>query len=135
MKPSNSVFLLTAVALASCQVSQPQSNQSDTRAGAPIAPVLATADAVDAHSFARPQEARVSHVALDLSVDFDTKRIGGTAALDIARRPDAREIILDDKGLEIASVTDGSKQPLAWKVGAQDPNLGAPLAISLKPDT
>ena len=99
-----------------------------------IAPVLTTADAVDPHSYAKPLEARVTHVALDLDVDFDTKRVSGTAALDIDRKPDAKEIILDDKGLEIQSITDGDK-PLQYKVGAVDENLGAPLAVTLNPDT
>nr|WP_283938339.1 leukotriene A4 hydrolase C-terminal domain-containing protein [Sphingomonas brevis] len=94
-----------------------------------------TPDAVDIHSYARPLEARVTHLALDLAVDFDSKRVGGTATLDIQAKPDAKEIILDDKGLEIESVADGAGKPLAWKVGANDPNLGAPLSIAIGPDT
>ncbi len=100
-----------------------------------IAPILTTADAVDVHSFARPREARVHHIALDLAVDFNTKRVGGTATLDITRKPDAKEIILDDKGLEIEEIADASGQPLQYKVGAIDANLGSPLAIALRPDT
>jgi len=114
---------------------------------APIAPVLATADAVDIHSYARPLEARVTHVSLDLAVDFESRRLSGTAALDIVRRPDARGIVLDDRGLEIRSIVDGSGAPLQYSVGtpdpqlgaplaiAPDPQLGAPLAIALRPDT
>ncbi|MEO5611696.1 MAG: M1 family metallopeptidase [Sphingomicrobium sp.] len=114
-----------------------QANQAQPKASeaAAIAPILATADAKDAHSFARPLEARVHHVALDLAIDFATKRIGGTATLDIARKPDAKQIVLDDKGFEIDRVTDGSGKPLDYKVGAVDKVLGAPLAITLRPDT
>ena len=68
---------------------------------ADVAPILDTPDAVDVHSYAKPLEARVTHVALDLDVDFAAKRIGGTATLDVEAKPDAKEIILDDKGLEI----------------------------------
>ena len=71
------------------------------RRSAPIAPILDRPDAVDIHSYAKPLEARVTHVALDLDVDFDAKRVGGTATLDIEAKPGAKEIILDDKGLEI----------------------------------
>src|SRR5215213_6036450 len=123
------------VLLSACQRGERQSAPDANMAEAAIAPILTTPDAVDVHSFAKPLEARVTHVALDLTVDFDAKRIGGTATLDIDRKPDAKEIVLDDKGLEIDSITDASKQPLQWKVGANDPNLGAPLAIALKPDT
>ena len=128
--------LLTAAAAAliliSCQAEQAPPTAAASRE---IAPVLDTADAVDVHSFARPLEARVTHVVLDLGVDFTAKRVGGTATLDIQAKPGATEIILDDKGLEIESVADGSGKPLAWKVGASDPNLGAPLSVAIGPNT
>jgi aminopeptidase N len=101
----------------------------------PIAPVLATADAVDPHSFARPLEARVHHVDLDLTVDFVARRVGGTATLDIQRRPDAREIILDSKGYEVSRVTDGNGQPLDYRFGPRNAELGSPFVIALRPDT
>ena len=135
-------FVRTAVAaaaifLAGCQSSETNTaaNVSEDQSEAKIAPILDTPEAKDDASHARPLEARVYHVALDLNVDFDTKRIGGTATLDIDRKPDAKEIVLDDKGLEIASITDGSNQPLAYKVGAADPKLGSPLTVALRPDT
>ena len=121
--------------LSGCKAGDKQSAPQANAAEAAVAPILTTPDAVDVHSFAKPLEARVTHVALDLDVDFDTKRIGGTAILDLERKPDAKQIILDDNGLEIESVVDAGKQPLQWQVGAKDPNLGAPLAIVLKPDT
>jgi leukotriene-A4 hydrolase len=126
-----------AILLSACQSSETNTaaNSSETGQEAQIAPILDTPEARDKASYARPLEARVHHVALDLNVDFDAKRIGGTAILDIDRKPDAKEIVLDDKGLEIESITDGSEQPLEWKVGAADPKLGAPLAVTLRPDT
>src|SRR6188472_662396 len=135
-------FVRTAVAaaallLAGCQQSESNTaaNVSEDQAEARIAPILDTPEAKDDASYARPIEARVYHVALDLAVDFDAKRIGGTATLDIDRKPDAKEIILDDKGLEIASITDGDSKPLEYKVDAADEKLGAPLRIALRPDT
>ena len=129
-------MLAAMMMLAACRVGdQDKAAQPASDGSAAIAPILATADANDVHSYARPLEARVHHVALDLAVDFDAKRIGGTATLDIERKPEAKEIILDDKGLEIQSIADGSGEPLSWKVGASDANLGAPLAIALRPDT
>ena len=135
MKLSASLLMIAALLLAACRAGEQPGGQPSNTVEAAVAPILTTPDAQDLHSFARPQEARVTHVALDLNVDFDTRSIGGTATLDIDRRPDAKEIILDDNGLRIESVTDGSKQPLQFKVGAKDSNLGAPLAIALRPDT
>jgi aminopeptidase N len=135
MKLSTCATLFGAILLAACRVGEDGNQTAPRAAEAAVAPILTTPDAVDPHSFAKPLEARVTHVALDLTVDFDTKRIGGTATLDVDRRHDAREIVLDDNGLEIESVTDASREPLQWKVGPKDPNLGAPLAIALRPDT
>jgi leukotriene-A4 hydrolase len=103
--------------------------------GTGIAPILTGADAVDPASYAKPHEARVHHVALDLAVDFDAKRVGGTATLDIDRKPDAKQIILDSKGLEIAAIADAEGKTLPFKLGAADEARGAPLAVTLRPDT
>ncbi len=123
--------------LAACERADqvPEVNNAQAAEAPKMAPILAGADAVDVHSYAKPLEARVYHVALDLTVDFDTKRIGGTATLDIDRKPGVQEIILDDKDLEIETVTDGKGEPLEFKVGVNDENLGAPLAVALRPDT
>ena len=126
-----SLAAAAALLLMSCQADKaPPATQASS-----VAPILDAPDAADVHSHAKPLEARVTHLALDLGVDFVAKRIGGTATLDIQARPGAREIILDDKGLEIESVADASGQPLEWKVGTADPDLGAPLSIALRPDS
>ena len=120
----------SAMLLAACQVQTPAS-KPDNAAAAAIAPILGTLDAVDVHSYAKPLEARVTHLALDLAVDFDAKRIGGTATLDIEAKPDATTIILDDKGLEIEKITTAKGAPLQYKVGAVYEILGAPLEIAI----
>jgi leukotriene-A4 hydrolase len=117
--------------LAACQVGTAPSPTAEADKPGAIAPILTTPDAVDAHSYAKPLEARVTHVALDLGVDFATKRIAGTATLDILAKPDAGTIILDDKGLEIEKIAASDGKPLAYKVGAADPNLGSPLEIAI----
>ena len=96
-----------------------------------IAPILATPDAVDTQSFAKPLEARVSHVALDLGVDFAAKRLAGTATLDIQAKPGVNTVILDDRGLDIQSISDPDGRPLPFKVGTADPIRGAPLEVTM----
>jgi aminopeptidase N len=116
--------------LAACQgTNAPTSREPESAAA--IAPILDTPDAVDVHSYAKPLEARVTHVALDLEVDFNAKRIGGTATLDIDAKPGGKSIILDDKGLEISKIAAADGTPLTYKVGKIDPNLGAPLEIAI----
>ncbi len=98
-----------------------------------VSPILTTPDAVDSATYAQPQVARVTHVALDLDLDFDAKRVGGVAELDVLAAPGAEDIVLDSRGLEIASVTDGAGRELAYEIGetAEEGGKGAPLTIAL----
>src|SRR4051812_33782252 len=95
------IVLVGALLLAGCRGGEQAANRAEAGVESTLSPILTTPDAVDVHSYAKPLEARVTHVALDLTVDFDTRRIGGTAILDLDRKPDAKEIVLDDNGLEI----------------------------------
>ena len=120
---------LLAAACSRSHQAPPEPDRDEGAAQVTVAPILDASDAVDVHSYARPREARVTHVALDLKTDFAGKRIGGTATLDVQAAPGAREIVLDTKGLEIQAVTDGSGKPLAHALGKADPILGAPLTV------
>ena len=119
---------LAAMFLISCQTetAPPPAQQSSD-----VAPILDTPDAVDVHSYAKPLEARVANVDLDLALDFDAKRVKGVAGLDIIAAPDAREVVLDIKGLQINAVVAAGGKPLAWRLGPVDPEKGAPLTVAL----
>jgi leukotriene-A4 hydrolase len=124
--------LLAALLIAACAPEKHQDAQPETASSERmVAPVLTTPDAKDIHSYARPEVARVTHVALDLRADFQAKRLGGTATLDIQAAPGAREIVLDNKGLAIARVTDGQGRDLPYTEGDADPILGSPLTVTL----
>jgi aminopeptidase N len=124
-------LLASALALSACQTLP-----AGTASTPAIAPVLATADAADPHSYARPLEARVTHVALDLAFDFAAKAVSGTATLDIDRKPGAREIVLDSDGYQVSAVTDAATgTSLAFAYGADDAALGRPLSVQLAPAT
>ncbi len=84
----------------------------------------------DPDSYARPDEARVTHVSLNLTADFTRKVLRGRCTLDIAARDDAREIVLDVDGLAIGSIS-GNGRELPFTVGARDAIHGAPLTIQL----
>lgn len=101
-------------------------------APAPVAPILTTPEAKDLRSFARPQVARVTHVDLDLTADFDAKIMRGSAEMDVLATPGASEIVLDTLGLKIAKVSDGAGRALPWTLGAEDKELGAPLTVQLR---
>src|SRR3984893_16130873 len=85
----------------------------------------------DIHSFARPWDARVTHVALDLRADFVEKCLGGTATLTVDRQPAATELVLDTRDLEILRVTDGRGAALAHALAEEDSILGRALTVTL----
>lgn len=85
----------------------------------------------DVHSHARPGEARVTHVFLDLVASFEAKHFRGRATLDLDVAPGASEVVLDIKDLLIHSVADEQGQPCAFTIGEPDPILGCPLSVAI----
>lgn len=113
---------LLSLALAGCAARSPAST-------APASPAIA-----DPHSYARAERLVVTHLALDLTVDFARKQLAGTAALDLARRAPGSELVLDTDHLTITAVhACGGAQALPFTVGAVHPILGAPLTIQVPP--
>jgi len=102
-----------------------------TAATAQVAPILTTPEAHDAHSFARPEIARVTHVALDLDADFEAHRMSGTATLDIQAARGADELVLDSENLDIQSITDARRRPLPWSLGQGDAVHGRPIIVRI----
>ena len=119
--------LLVVLACASPDPSGDRDARSPSDSSTAPAPIVAA----DTHSYAKPQMARVTHVALDLTADFAARRLRGTATLDIHRAASSREIVLDAKDLTITSVRDTAGTVLTHRLGASDPILGAPLTVEL----
>ena len=89
-----------------------------------LGPATVWASPVDPHSFARPDEARVTDVALDLTANFSTHTLRGTATLTLVIAPGAHEVVFDTKGLTIASVNNQAGAPLTFRLGPVDPGSG-----------
>ena len=85
----------------------------------------------DIHSFARPEVARVTDVALDLDVDFERRQIGGSATLTLDVAPGAGEVVLDTRKLAISAVRTPAGEALPFRLGDADPILGRPLTVQL----
>jgi len=95
--------------------------------------VTTSAQERDIHSYARPDEVRVTHIALDLHADFDAHVLSGTATLSLQRNGSASEVVLDSKGLDIQKITGGGSD-LKFALGINDRILGQPLTVQLPPN-
>lgn len=92
----------------------------------------------DPHSYADPENARITHLDWVASVNFEDKVISGIASLTLERKSSAKELILDTKDLEIEKVTSGSKEngaEIAYELDNSDPILGSALKIKLDEST
>ena len=90
----------------------------------------------DPHSFSRPDEAVVRHLNLDLGVDFDTRRLTGTATLTIENLAQTDELWLDAWGLDVTSVDLGSDgMETGFRLGEEQSFLGQPLIVDIAPET
>ncbi|MFT7284316.1 MAG: leukotriene-A4 hydrolase [Nonlabens sp.] len=85
------------------------------------------------HSYAQPNDAVITHLDLDIDVNFDTQVISGTATYDVVNNG-ATAIILDAKYLEIIAVKADGKET-RFQLGTMDESLGQPLRIEIKEST
>jgi leukotriene A-4 hydrolase/aminopeptidase len=89
------------------------------------------------HSFARPAEAVVKHLNLDIEVNFDEQTVVGTAQYKIENRQEVDTLILDTRDLNVEKVTTGKENASSteYKVGKKRKYLGKPLKILIDPET
>ncbi|NYT39343.1 M1 family metallopeptidase [Sphingomonas sp. R-74633] len=96
------------------------------------APILTTPEAKDVWTHAEPQVARVTHVDLNLDVDFASKTLSGVATLDVLAAKGATKIVLDVDDLIIDSVTCPKGKPLPFTIGARETEIGLGSALSVQ---
>ena len=82
------------------------------------------------HSCARPDEVAVQHLDLNLTVDFESKTLAGTATLKLRRADGSKQLMLDTKGLTISKIS-GPDGDLKFKQGEKKGALGRTLTIEL----
>jgi len=87
----------------------------------------------DPHSYARPQEARMTHLALDLEVDFEAKQLRGTATYDLELASDAKQFILDTRDLDIQKVSVDGEEAV-FELGEKSEYMGQALRIPITPE-
>lgn len=88
----------------------------------------------DEHSYAEPEQVTIADIALDLALDFDARRIEGTATYTLQwKDPQATQLALDTRALDIQRVegasADGAWTPLRHVLAEADPILGSRLTV------
>jgi aminopeptidase N len=99
----------------------------------PLALLLAGAGA-DVHSLGNPEAVRPTHLALDLTLRFESRTIAGAAELTLedAARPPAPHLDLDTRDLKVARVSDAATgRALEFALGEPVPHLGRRLRVTL----
>ncbi len=119
-------LLVIGLALVLFACNQKTSNIAETPA----------ADEKDPHSFSQPEKAVVTHLELDISVDFITQKISGKAVWNIDNKSKGREIIFDTRKLQIEKVTMGDdEKPTTFLLDKAADFLGQALHVAIDSGT
>ncbi len=117
------VALLGAIAVGMIECSTPQQTQ-EVKIMKP-----------DPHSFAKPEQARVTHLNWKATVDFNAKKISAVASWTIEQHGDAGAVVFDTKGLNISKVTLDNGKQAEFSLGERDNILGQALSVFIMPET
>jgi leukotriene-A4 hydrolase len=93
------------------------------------------AHAAEPHSYAQPDQVQVTHLDLDLKLDFPQRELDGQATLKLDwKNPQAPSLVLDTRDLKIAKIeavgADGKTAPLNYVLAPRDKQLGSKLTIA-----
>lgn len=109
--------------VAGCQENRPTDRKNQA--------ILDMKRATDHHSFSKPEEAVVTHLDWDASVDFATRIISATAQYTIQTSAGATRIIFDAVELDIKEVKVDDKS-VEWSLGPAQEFIGQPLIIPIQ---
>lgn len=120
------IAMLAALALVACQSNTDKSDNTDE---------MAMKYADDIHSSAKPNEAVVKHLDINLNVDFESRVIEGVADWTIGQSEGATEIVFDTEQLSIAGVETNDGGEVSYELREHDPIKGSALVVPITPET
>jgi leukotriene-A4 hydrolase len=93
-------------------------------------------DNIDYHTQSNYEEVSVTHLDLNLAVNFEQKQLSGVAKWTLQKKlPKAAELILDTYHLLVDSVKLNDNENTTFKLAALDSILGQALHIAIKNNT
>ncbi len=88
----------------------------------------------DPHSYTDLDQGEVTHLNLDVLVDFEHHCLAGTATLTL-KSPVSGPIDLDTRDLTIDRIATADDQEVAWTLAPTESFMGAKLTVELPPGT
>ncbi|CAG5085014.1 M1 family metallopeptidase [Parvicella tangerina] len=132
------VYILLISALVSCAENADDAENQDPKGEEvekEIEVVKDNSNEMDEHTLSNYNEAKTTHLHLDIAVSFDEKKISGTAIHTIENLKGVEEIVFDTKALIISDVTIDGGQATTFEMGEYDELLGTPLKVAITPET
>ena len=132
-KINRSLALAISVLLTATQCSMPKT-ENETKPALSNKQLNSTF-AIDEYTYARPAEAVITHLDLDVEVNFASKIISGVASYHVVNKTGTNMIILDSKGLEIEKVTLGDGESTEFALVGYSQYMGRKLEITISQST
>ncbi len=119
--------LLTLIALASIFASCNNNTTKETTQAV-------DSNAIDKHTQSNADKVKLKHLHLDIAVDFEARKIRGTATWDIENVSATDKLILDAYQLSVDSIlVDGKRTDYVW--GPSLPHIGSALKIPIEKES
>lgn len=90
---------------------------------------------IDNQSYSNCDEVHTTHLSMDLTVNFDEKKLTGFVKHDIENISGTTTMIFDVNQLSIDKVVLDQSEPTQFVIGDYDKVKGSPLQVTIKPET
>ena len=90
---------------------------------------------IDTHTLSNYQDLPIKNTHLELSVNFQEKKIKGSVTHQFDKNRKVNLLILDTKYLKIDSIQDGNGNSLEYSIGESDELLGSALTVILNSES
>jgi len=124
------LFIISLGLLSACDNGKEGGNAGDINIDSPAIEIGVT----DEYTYAQKDNAVITHLDLDIKVDFTNKKISGTASFLINNITGTDKIYFDTKDLDIEKVTFGdSNMKSKFELNENDKFKGSKLTIEINP--
>lgn len=125
------IFIIGIALFSSCEINNEESKIEDMGLMLNVDP----GRYVDEYTYAQKEKVVITHLDLDVKVDFSNKKISGIASFMINNKTRTDKILFDTKSLNIENVTLGRDEKTKFSYKGEKEFMGEKLEIAIKPET